>query len=204
MLVDSLAEKIHAFWFGEIGENGLCDAEKSSAWFEKDDCFDRLMEREFGNFLSSVHSGALDGMDQTPRGALSLIVLTDQFPRNIHRGRPESFAFDSFALAVCRKGIGKGFDSLLAPPERVFFYLPLMHSESFAIQKISVKTFTSLAEDFREIPEVFKTLNYSVDFARRHFDIIEQFGRYPHRNKILGRESTPEEIEFLKQPGSSF
>lgn len=204
MLNDEFARRIHRFWFGEMGENGLCAPELMSRWFAGDEGFDRLVEREFGDALRAAGAGEPEGMSQTPRGALAYILLTDQFPRNIHRGVPESFAFDGLSLAVCRRGMEKGFDRSLFPVERIFFYMPLMHSESFAIQKISVETFSSLAGEFREAPEVYERLKSSEDFARRHFEIIERFGRYPHRNGILGRESTEEEVEFLKQPESSF
>ncbi len=204
MSKDSFTERINDLWFGKMGENGLCSPEKSSAWFRKDNAFDRHVKREFGSLLPLVQKGELNRMKETPRGALAFIILTDQFPRNIYRGLPESFSFDALALSVCKKGMDAGYDASLFPMGRVFFHMPLMHSEDIEIQKISVKTFSSLADEFKNSPEVFKFLNGSADFARRHFNIIEKFGRYPHRNKILGRESTPEETEFLKQDESGF
>lgn len=204
MLNEDLAERIHRFWFGEIGKNGLCKPEVSARWFEKDETFDRLIESEFGAVLNSAGTDSASQMKATPRSVLSYIILTDQFPRNIHRERPESFAFDRLALTACREGMEKGLDTSLLPVERTFFYMPLMHSENFAIQKLSVEIYSSLASEFRRIPEIFENLSCSADYARRHFEIIERFGRYPHRNKILGRESTTGEIEFLKQPGSGF
>ncbi|QMU55869.1 MAG: DUF924 family protein [Candidatus Mycalebacterium zealandia] len=204
MSVEGLTERINNFWFGKTEKNGLCAPEKSSAWFGKNEEFDRLVKREFGGFLSLAKSGELEGMLQTPRGTLSFILLTDQFSRNIHRGHSESFAFDDIALAASREGTKLGFHSVLFPMERLFFFMPLMHSEDISVQKISVKTFLSLADEFKDSVEVFEFLKGSADYARRHYEIIEKFDRYPHRNKILGRESTLEEIEFLKQPGSSF
>ena len=204
MFEDSFTERINGFWFGKTDENGLCSPEKSSAWFKKDNAFDRHVEREFGGLLSLAQKGEINRMKETPRGALAFIILTDQFPRNIYRGLPESFSFDEFSLSACQKGMDARHDTALFPIERVFFYMPLMHSEDIEIQKTSVKTFSSLADEFRNSPEVFKFLSGSADFARRHFNIIEKFGRYPHRNEILGRKSTPEETEFLKQKGSSF
>lgn len=201
---DSFADRIRRFWFGDISENGLCSPEKSARWFKKDRDFDRLTEEKFGFLLPLARCGELNGMVNTPRGTLAFIVLTDQFPRNIHRGLPESFAFDPVALAACRKGMEDGFDSALFPIERVFFQMPLMHSEDLSVQKLSVGVFSSLADEFKHDAQLYKTLKNSADFARKHFEIISRFGRYPHRNKILGRKSTPEEIEFLKQPGSSF
>lgn len=204
MTVEGLTERINGFWFGKTDKNGLCAPEKSSVWFAKDENFDRLVGREFGGFLPLARSGELDGMLQTPRGTLSFIILTDQFPRNMHRGRPESFAFDDIALAASRKGAELGFHSVLFPMERLFFFMPVMHSEDISVQRTSVKTFSSLADEFKDSAEVFEFLENSADYARRHYEIIEKFGRYPHRNKILGRKSTPEEIEFLKQSESSF
>jgi len=204
MSESGLSEKINRFWFGETDENGLCSSQKSSAWFGKNENFDRLAKSEFGKFLPLAQSGRLDRMRETPHGALAFIILTDQFPRNIHRGRAESFTFDDVSLTACQQGISSGFDSALLPVERVFFYMPLMHSEKISVQKVSVKTFSSLADEFKDSLEVFNFLKGSADYASRHFEIIKKFGRYPHRNKILGRKSTSEEIEFLKQPGSSF
>ncbi len=204
MLNDNFADRVNGFWFGDIGENGLCSPAKSARWFSKDSDFDRLVGDKFGDFPPLVYGLELDGMIKDPHSALALIILTDQFPRNIHRGLPESFAFDGIALAICQKGMDRGLDSSLLPIERVFFYMPLMHSEDISVQKLSVRTFSFLAEEFREFPELFEILKNSTDFARRHFEIIKRFGRYPHRNKILGRDSTPEEVEFLKQPGSGF
>ena len=204
MLNGELARRINRFWFGDMGENGLCSPETAGRWFTKSDGFDRLVEEGFGAALRSVKSGEPEGMTVSPRGALGFIILTDQFPRNIHRGKPEAFAFDGLSLAVCRRGVEKGFDGSLFPVERVFFYMPLMHSESLAFQKISVRVFSSLAAEFGENAKTAAMLKSSADYARRHFEIIKRFGRYPHRNAILGRESTPEEAEFLKRPGSSF
>lgn len=203
-MLGDLADKIHGFWFGKIGENGLCAPEKSARWWKKDGGFDRLVERTFGRFLPLAARGELDRMLRTPRGALAFIVLTDQFPRNAHRGLPMSFAFDPVALAACRKCMDAGFGAALAPVERVFFHMPLMHSEDLSVQKLSVGIFDSLAGEFKDVPGLSGSLNSSAAFARRHFEIIRRFGRYPHRNAILGRESTPEEVEFLKRPGSSF
>lgn len=204
MLNDGLAGRIHRFWFGDMGENGLCAPGVSARWFAKDGGFDRLVREEFGAALRSVEAGEPEGMTGFPRGALAHILLTDQFPRNIHRGGPRSFAFDGLSLATCERGMERGFDGSLFPVERVFFYMPLMHSESPAVQEKSVRVFSSLAGEFGDFPEVAGMLKSSEDYARRHFEIIKRFGRYPHRNAALGRESTPEEVEFLKGPGSSF
>jgi uncharacterized protein (DUF924 family) len=131
-----------------------------------------------------------------------LIILVDQFPRNIFRGTPEAFAFDSTAQELTLEGLNLGHDQALFPIERVFFYLPLEHAEIVKIQELSVAKFNQLAS---EAPITLKAnFESSADYAVRHYVIIEKFGRFPHRNAILERDSTLEEIEFLKGPNSSF
>lgn len=131
-------------------------------------------------------------------------MLLDQFSRNIYRGAPEAFSQDSLALGICKRGIEKGFDRELHPVERIFFYMPFMHSEDLDVQKMSLTLFSELERAFPTPPELSGMLSSSREFAERHYEIIERFGRYPHRNGVLGRESTEEEIVFLKEPGSSF
>ena len=204
MPIQTLVGDINDFWFGEISENGLCSQEKSFYWWKKDSQFDLLVKRKFASFLPLIRLGELDEMLDTAKGTLAFILLSDQFSRNIYRGLPESFAFDTIALATCKKGMESEIDSALLPIERVFFYMPLMHSEDISIQELSVQTFLSLANTVKDTHGLSESLKNTADFAQKHFKIIEQFGRYPHRNAILGRESTPEEKEFFKQPNSSF
>lgn len=192
------------FWFGDLRENELPSEEKQKTWWMKSEEFDRLVEERFGDLVALAESGALCSWLETPLGTLAFIIVTDQFPRNIHRDRPGAFSRDSLALRACRGGMEKGFDRGLHPIHRVFFYLPLMHSEDPETQRMSVKTYSGLEKEYESEPRIRENLACSTDFAGRHFDIIERFGRYPHRNAALGRESTPEEIEFLKEPGSSF
>jgi uncharacterized protein (DUF924 family) len=138
----------------------------------------------------------LSGWASTPYAALALIIVLDQFPRNMFRGEARAFESDALALAVARKAVDHGFDSLYRPVERPFAYLPFEHSEDLAVQRRSLALFGSMAH----IPESAT----SIDYARRHYEIIVRFGRFPHRNQVLGRASTLEELEFLKQPGSGF
>ncbi|MCI0481529.1 MAG: DUF924 domain-containing protein, partial [Candidatus Dadabacteria bacterium] len=142
--------------------------------------------------------------EKTPRGTLALIILLDQFSRNILRDTPGAFSHDPQALETAAKGIEKGFDKVLHPVMRVFFYMPFMHSENLDMQERSITLFGALERDFPSPPGLGKMLSSNRDYAERHYAVVKRFGRYPHRNKILGRESSPEEIEFLKQPGSSF
>ena len=192
------------FWFGDLRENELPPEEKQKTWWMKSEEFDRLVEEMFGDLVALAESGDLSSWLETPLGTLAFIIVTDQFPRNIHRDKPGAFSRDSLALRACRDGMEKGFDRGLHPVHRVFFYLPLMHSEDPETQRLSVKTYSGLEKEYESEPRVRENLACSADFAGRHFDIIKRFGRYPHRNAALGRESTPGEIEFLKEPGSSF
>lgn len=137
-----------------------------------------------------------------PRGRLALIILTDQLPRNIYRDSPRAFAFDTMALEWSLAGIGQGHDRMLRPIERLFFYLPLEHSEKLQHQERSVRVIGELAAQVAsEQQEIFRQY---LNFAVRHRDTVARYGRFPHRNRILGRTSTPEELSFLSQPGSSF
>lgn len=192
------------FWFGDLRENELPSEEKQKTWWMKSGEFDRLVEEKFGDLVTLAENGDLSSWLETPLGTLAFIIVVDQFPRNIHRDGPGAFSRDALALRACRDGIEKGFDRGLHPVHRVFFYLPLMHSEDPETQRLSVETYSGLEKEYEREPEIRKNLACSADFACRHFDIIKRFGRYPHRNAALGRESTPEEVEFLKEPGSSF
>ncbi|HEY6863498.1 MAG TPA: DUF924 family protein, partial [Burkholderiales bacterium] len=163
-------------------------------WFTKSDDFDLEIRERFSSLWTKASGGALASWRGTPLAALALVVVLDQFPRNMFRGEPRAFASDALALATAEDMIERRFDRLLRPIERAFVYLPFQHAEDVEIQRRSVALYDELAilgVDHR-------------DFARRHHDIVSRFGRFPHRNEILGRESTREEIEFLKQPGSRF
>ena len=140
----------------------------------------------------------------TPRGSLALIILLDQFSRNIYRDTADAFSQDKLALNIALSGIDKGLELKLHPFERIFYYMPLMHSEDPEIQDLSIECFVRLENEFPEPPELNEKLRGSREYAEKHARIIGRFGRYPHRNKILGRESTEEEKLFLTGPGSSF
>lgn len=173
-------------------------------WWAKDRKTDEYIRRNFESDLTDAGEGRLREWEETPRGTLALIILLDQFSRNIYRDTPRAFSQDTQALEAAVNGVEKGFDMGLHPVMRVFFYMPFMHSEDLEMQKRSTALFGSLEREFTSPPELARVLSTNRDYAERHYAIIKRFGRYPHRNKILGRESTPEEIEFLKEPGSSF
>lgn len=196
------ADTIHEFWFG----NNLADPDlarsRAELWWQKDATIDLQIAERFESWAIKSANRELDNWSATPKGCLALILLTDQFPRNIYRNTPPAFAQDALARAWCTQGIQTGADLQLHPIERLFFYLPLEHSESLADQDRSVALLQSLAVDAE--PSARSTFEDFTTFAIRHRDIIARFGRFPHRNTILGRESSPAEIAFLNEPNSSF
>ena len=199
------AASIHAFWFGENFDwldDGAVAERQAKLWWGKDAEVDAAMGQRFASLLELAANGKLDAWAAIGSGLLGLVLLTDQFSRNIHRGRPQAFAADAMARRWAHQGLRDGVTLRLRPIERVFMLLPFEHSEDLAEQELSVREFEALAKG-APAPER-KRMDGYLDFARRHLDIIARFGRFPHRNAILGRVSTPEEIEFLKQPGSSF
>lgn len=171
------------FWFEE------CTPEQ---WWQKDVAFDDGVRARFGDVHRAAVRGELVAWRGTPAGRLAEIIVLDQFSRNLFRDRPEAFACDGMALALAQEAVGCGDHLKVAPERRSFLYMPYMHSESPVVHEEAVRLFESLGSE--------KTL----DAARKHKAIIDRFGRYPHRNAILGRESTPEELAFLAEPDSSF
>jgi uncharacterized protein (DUF924 family) len=190
------------FWFGDILTGAPLTAEKSRLWFGKSESVDREMAARFSGLVERAGKGLLDSWAKTSEGLLALLVLLDQFPRNIYRGQPRAFAFDPLALKLALRVVDSGLDHQLPVLARAFVYLPLEHSESLAMQDRAVELFTRLLQ---EAPDQHRTACASyLDYAERHRDVIVRFGRYPHRNAILGRVSTAAEAAFLLQPGSSF
>lgn len=203
------AASIRRFWFGadldaDGGErdDAAVAAAQSPMWWRKAPETDRAIRERFATALARAAAGELDTWAATPRGRLALILLTDQFPRNIHRDTAQAFAYDGLARAWCVDGLAQGADRTLRPIERVFFYLPLEHSESLADQERAVALFRALAEQADAASRA--TFDGYLDYAERHRDIIARFGRFPHRNRLLGRPSTEAETAFLREPGSSF
>ncbi|EON12927.1 MULTISPECIES: DUF924 family protein [Pandoraea] len=183
------------FWFGtpDSPEYGLSRPE----WFRKSEAFDEEIRTRFGALHARALAGELADWAQAPIGACALIVVLDQFSRNLFRHQAKAFAGDALALAVARRLVAAGGDQRLPTAQhRVFVYLPFEHDESLESQHLSLALYEQLAK--------VSGLVDNLDYARKHAVIIERFGRYPHRNAALGRASTPEEIAFLKAPGSSF
>lgn len=195
-------ESIHTFWFGENKDDSVVAQQKSRLWWAKDSQTDLTVAKRFSFSTQAAALGQLDGWSVTAQGHLALILLLDQFPRNMYRGLPKSFSFDAHALSWSLRGLAEGVDQQLRPIERVFFYLPLEHAESLAHQEHAVGLFEKLLAD---VPIQHKeTFAGFVQFAKRHRDVIARFGRFPHRNAILERACTEAERVFLKTPGSSF
>lgn len=186
------AADVLAFWFGEPPTT-----QARGEWFRKDPAFDERIRSRFGALIDSALAGGLMDWDATPAGALARIVVLDQFTRNTGRDTPRAFAGDALALAAAQALVARGADLQLPPLQRSFAYLPYEHSESAQVQRESLRLFNALAA---AEPAMAGALLY----AQKHAEIIQRFGRYPHRNAILGRESTAEERAFLQQPGSSF
>ncbi|MEO1095518.1 MAG: DUF924 family protein [Cyanobacteria bacterium J06638_28] len=195
--IPSTATQILTFWFDDPANPNSEYGQERRIWFHKDLAFDQQVRENFLSVYEQARRRAHDDWLQTPQGTLALLVLLDQFPRNMFRGTPRSFEAGEQALAVAAWAIAHQVDRALIPVERVFLYLPFEHSEDLAHQNQAVALFEALVQD---APALQSTLNY----AYRHRDVIAQFGRFPHRNSILARTSTPEEITFLQQPGSRF
>lgn len=171
------------FWFKELSPK---------QWWVKDESLDTAIAERFLDIHKAVIAGEFYGWREEPQGWLAEIIVLDQFSRNIYRDTPQAFAQDPQALTLAQEAISSGATEQLSAQEKVFVFMPFMHSESRLMHEIAVGLFTDVG------------IESNIEFELKHKAIIDRFGRYPHRNGILGRESTPEEIEFLKQPGSSF
>jgi uncharacterized protein (DUF924 family) len=191
--VTSRIDEILSFWFEE--PDGTAGKSRK-VWFVKNPDFDAEIRTRFLVDYEQAAAGSLDSWQNSAPGSLALILLLDQFPRNLFRGTPQAFATDGKALVVAQAAIARGFDQALPPIQRTFIYMPFMHSENLEIQHRSVELFRPLAED----PETRNSYVYAI----KHLEVIQRFGRFPHRNAILDRANILEETEFLKQPGSSF
>lgn len=170
------------FWLDQVGEDG---------WYRTDPAVDEVCRTRFGPLVRAAAEGRLASWEETRAGSVALLVLLDQFPRNIYRRDPRAFAADPLARAVADRAIAKGFDRETPAPERCFFYLPFEHSESLADQDRAVALFEERMPDDED----------SIRHAHLHRELIQKFGRFPHRNAVLGRESTPEEVAHLDGGG---
>lgn len=190
------------FWFGHDTNDAAVAKKQAALWWAKNAEVDADIKNRFeANVLAAV-AGSLDAWTETPFGRLALILLTDQMPRNIYRDTPQAFALDPLARGWCKGGLEQRLDLQLRLIQRVFYYLPLEHSESLDDQQLSLQLYGELAKAVS--PDLKPVFDGYLDYAQRHHAIIERFGRFPHRNRILQRESTPAELEFLQQSDSAF
>ena len=184
--LDKWRDQVLDFWFGPP------PVENRAAWFTKDDGFDADIRARFSGLHAAAANGELDGMACETRGCLALIIILDQFSRNLFRDDPRAWAYDPKALFLARQAIKQGFDRACTDIERTFIYLPFEHSEDLQVQVESVALFDTIDNELNQ------------QFARRHLEIIERFGRFPHRNDVLGRVTTAAEREVLKESDSAF
>ena len=194
-MIDPLAQAVLDFWFGTPDDP--LHRSPRERWFKKDAAFDAECGRRFGPLIEQGLAGALAPWAASPPGALAQIVVLDQFTRNVFRGSARAFAGDPLALATAQALVAAGGDRQLSGVQRQFVYLPFEHAEDIAMQREALRLFAQLERDEPALAGL-------LQWAQRHHDIVERFGRFPHRNAALGRTSTAEELAFLQQPGSSF
>lgn len=199
-----VADTILHYWFGETEQNII--EGRGQLWFACSDEIDQQIQSRFGDFVLAAANGELDHWRASPRSCLALLVLLDQFTRNIYRGSGQAFASDPMALAICYDLLTQGFDRLLSASERLFCYLPLEHSEAIEDQRRCVQLFTDLAAEVKQQYGEQYTAMFKgyIDYAVDHHDIIAEFGRFPHRNELLGRESSQAELGYLQGGGKTF
>lgn len=195
-------DTIRDFWFGWKTDDAEVAREKSGLWWSKNETTDLVLRKRFATLVAAAGRGALNQWSSSPKGLLALILVSDQIPRNIFRGSPRAFALDHRAREWCKAGLDLGVDKKLRLIERVFFHMPLEHSENLQDQDASVRAFEGLRDEAQ--PEHSGLFDAYLDFAVRHREVVARFGRFPHRNMVLGRRSTAEEIDFLRGPNSSF
>jgi len=197
--IDPQAAAVLAFWFGEPGSSE-CEMYRE-LWFRKSEAVDREIAERFSPLIERALRGELADWSQHPEAALAQIVLLDQFTRNVFRDTPRAFAGDARALAAATAMVGQRFDEALPALHRSFVYMPFEHAEGLGAQDEAVRLFSRL---IASTPTASPELRSMLEYAEKHRAVIQRFGRFPHRNAILGRHSTPDEIAFLQQPGSRF
>jgi uncharacterized protein (DUF924 family) len=190
------------FWFGEPSADGRADAEHSARWWKRNEAFDAEIRAQFGELHAAVARGEREHWLDSDRGCVAYVIVLDQFSRNMFRGSGQAFAYDAAALHAALAAIARGVDQRVGHDARYFLYMPLMHSEDIAAQERCVELFAALRRETGGADA--EGAGSALSYAERHRDIVKRFGRFPHRNALLGRASTPEELEFLTQPGSSF
>lgn len=197
-MTDKIHELLH-FWFGDVGSADLPNSDRTSLWFSDNNELKQQFVKNFMNEYEALIAGQLQDWEKTPRGCLALIILMDQFSRYIHKQSPKAFEFDEKARQLCEKGLAHNMDQALTLIERVFFYMPLVHAEDSESQEKSIRLYQQLVTlSMSETTQVYQLF---LAYAYAHFRVIKEFGRFPQRNKLLGRVSTEAELSFLKNAG---
>ena len=197
--MENSPEKVLEFWFGDIEDLNQVTEARIYKWFLRDGNFDEQVKLNFESELQKALEGQYDHWKNTPKGTLALIIMLDQFPRNTYREDPRAYAFDQKALETCLEAIEKKFDLELLPVERLFVYLPMEHSEEIAMQDKMLEKSMEIKEGIPDNPTLLKNVELWIDFAYKHKVVIEKFGRFPHRNAALGRETTEAEKKWLEE-----
>jgi uncharacterized protein (DUF924 family) len=200
--VATIADTVVELWFGEDLDTPRAVAERCRQWFASDPAFDELIRLRFESLPDRALKGDFVDWRRSPYPTLALVLVLDQFPRNLYRGTARSFGYDSAAVEVSRKAIACNIDRELHPLEAVFLYLPFEHAEDQDLQDQCVSLFRQLAE--RAPPQLADHFSSFLEYAERHRSVIKKFGRFPHRNSVLGRRSTAEELQFLHSGGDTF
>ncbi|MDH3379703.1 MAG: DUF924 domain-containing protein [Gammaproteobacteria bacterium] len=198
----SNVDDVLEFWIADSEQGGEALTRQRKRWYRSDAKFDAEIRNRFEAVLQAAARGELAHWESTPDGRLALIILFDQFPRNIYRGQAAAFAYDHYAAHQCLALLAAADDRHLGFVQRSFAYMPLQHSEELALQERSVELFTALAETASREWQSF--LENSLGYALEHRDIVARFGRFPHRNEILGRSSRPAELAYLRGGGTTF
>ena len=195
-------EDVHRFWFEGSTGDPQAAAARNSVWFGTSKAFDAAIRQRFVPTIAAAARGALNDWERAPQSSVALVVVLDQFPRNVNRGTPEAFANDTLALGVTRRALASGQLDALSVPERAFLLMPYQHVEDAAAQREGLRLFERVRD---EAPHAWRSYAEGiVDYARRHLDIVERFGRFPHRNAVLGRSNTPAEQEYLDSNPDAF
>ena len=198
----SQSEEVLTFWFGDACASPELATARSKFWFKSDTETDQQVWELYADVVTDAGGGLYDYWQETPKGRLALIILLDQFPRNIFRGTSEVYRYDSKALTLAGQGITVGHLAGLSIPEQAFFLMPYQHSEDIAVQRVGVDLMAAMVASAPQ--ELKPVAQGNLDFATRHHDIVAEYGRFPHRNSLLGRNSTEAESQFLQTGGERF
>lgn len=195
-------DEVLDFWFADALESPEAAEARGSFWFGNDAATDSLIWELYADTVTDAAAGHYDDWLQTARGRLALIIVLDQFPRNIFRGTAEVYRYDPLVITLAQAGVALGQLAGLAVPEQAFFLMPYQHSEDLEVQRAGVALMQAMVSEAP--PEWEASALGFTDYARRHYDIVESYGRFPHRNKVLGRNSTEAEARFLSEGGETF